>query len=387
MSIRDALKHIGHKDEQHEENRAAMAEDIKEIKTELDQEANKSAAKRAFNKPVDEEFEPETEFDTSEEDFEEDSFDHDADEDFEDHEEFQELEENLKTPPELEDHQDLANEIAQNESASSQVQETPTENGSEPENGLKPDTGMPEIPDSHMGADIEQEESQESFEDNKEEKSISERLTYLEEEFLDKETDHQSRINQLEKRVENMEISDGTEQNDLQQIQDRIDRLEQRVDESDTYETLEDRLTELEDELLNPENHLERVLDSGMRKRLQSIESSIENLKQQKSSQEKVHELEEEMKSVNSLESRVKKLENETTLQPFEELQEKMSNLEERMRDVEKNSEGEKVEELWEALDEEIATLERKIEDNSSETDELLEQLADLSQLVKESLR
>ncbi len=183
--------------------------------------------------------------------------------------------------------------------------------------------------------------------------SVERRLKDLEEKIVEDRAG-QIELEELESWVEQLESHQG--------IEERIERLEDKVESLKSPKELDDRMTELEDALMKPENHLENLVDEGMSKEINELE-----------------------KSDSKLEAEVERIsrQQEELVETVDELKDAV----EEFRDREDLGElDDKVETLWEAFDREFAGIEDRIHDNEEEVEELLSQLVELSELVKQAM-
>lgn len=188
-------------------------------------------------------------------------------------------------------------------------------------------------------------------------RELERRLTELEEKIVDEGSRELGKLGELEKRVERLEIEDTGD------IEERIAELENMVESLETPQSLDDRLTELEDVLMNMENDgVAENIPGKVRGRLSKLSKAVEENRRM-------------------LETEVERLDEGQS--GIEERLEKIgSNLE----GLENGSEAVKAEKLWEALDEEVSTLENRIYDNHEDIGELLSAVVELSEMVKQAM-
>ncbi|WEL19993.1 hypothetical protein [Candidatus Nanohalococcus occultus] len=240
-------------------------------------------------------------------------------------------------------------------------------------------------PDKEELMDEIAELESESGADDETLEELEERITEVEKELMSAETEKLSEIGDLEQRVTQLEVDEQKDEAGFEEFEQRMNRLEAELETLDSPEILDNRLTELEDLVENPErrmnwlieNGLEDRLDldfdtSGLENRLDSVEDRLEDFQQKLESNEGVQQEE------------FDQLKTEIV-----ELREKTDSLEEEMRSRLENLEDDSgnVEELWEAMDEEVSMLEKRIEDNKRQNEQLLDQMVQLTELVKDGLR
>lgn len=213
---------------------------------------------------------------------------------------------------------------------------------------------------------------------------IEQRLDEFEEKFVSNDSEELSRISRLEERLEEVELEEasGPSEEDIQQLREEF---ENKISSMETPQNLDDRLTELEQELAT---HREWVNGSEIEGDLDGVTEKIDSFEQ------KIESLEEEIDNVRresyakEVEDRVEKLEE--GLNREIEMEDRLKAVSSRLEDLEETgpagSSGE-VEELWEAVDEEVSRLEQRISDNEDRHQELMDQVVQLSELVKRGLQ
>lgn len=120
-----------------------------------------------------------------------------------------------------------------------------------------------------------------------------------------------------------------------------------------------------------------------LNKRLQQLEVEVFNTEDQENSLSE---------QVQALRSEVDQLENASPDDRINEMEKELLDLKEEINEVKGGSgnsgqvSDEKLDELWEGLNEEFAQLERRLHDNETELDELRADVARISEILKTAL-
>lgn len=306
-----------------------------------------------------------------------------------------ELKEELNRISDLEDERELPvpkesgdqeNALAESEVEQDRHGSAITSPGVESELDLEPDEEIspPEKDDfrssGETGVDDTEDQSDEHTYREKDE-DLETRLDRLEaevrqheEKMVSEESEELSKLSDLENRVENLELRDDS---DLEQ---RIAELENRLERLESLESMEDRLTELEDQLIKEGSISDKIREV--------VKEEIDEEREKEKLRQEVEQLagiiDEMEKRVNkSLEEYDKK--TERLWEMIEEVESGQSSSEPEAGDVEKLDE--RIEGLWEEMDEEVASIESRIHDNEQELDELVSMVTELSDVVKGHLK
>ncbi len=186
---------------------------------------------------------------------------------------------------------------------------------------------------------------------------LNERIKKLEEKMVSSEAQELGKINELEQRVERMELEDDSD------LEERIARLEDRIETIKTPQQIDDRLTELEDVVMNPDRRIRDIVDEELRGEIEEIKETVKYEKQKLEAEiERLGKDQKEAdRSMEELRSYVKEFREET-------------------------AEDEKLERLWEAMDEELLSLEDRVHENEVDVDELMSTMVELTELVKAAM-
>lgn len=251
-----------------------------------------------------------------------------------------------------------------------------------------------EIHEMDGDEDIRQKQEQlmEELERLKEEKkedpdsTVKERLDRLEDEIrelqeqiIEKDSEELGKINELIKRVERLEMRSTDD------LERRLNQLETKITSVERPESLDGRLTELEDQLLLGGSFAQRV-EQEVKRNIGYKNEDIDNLKSRLQDLESKSDAEDERmeKDVEEIKERINNLEAQQVANKQVLRAEIARETEESDREF--NRVNQKVETLWEALDEEVASLETRIYDVEEENEELLDDMVVLSKLMKSEL-
>lgn len=152
----------------------------------------------------------------------------------------------------------------------------------------------------------------------------------------------------------------------MQEIEQNIENAKRNLSDMDAVSrsTLDGKLNELNE-------------------RLQELEVEVFNTEDQENSLSE---------QVEALRSEVDQLENSNPDNRINELEKEILDLQEEIEGVNNSPSNspqvsdEKLDELWEGLDEEFAQLERRLHDNETELDELRADVARISEILKTAL-
>jgi|GEM_PF-675083 chromosome segregation ATPase len=250
-----------------------------------------------------------------------------------------------------------------------------------------------------------------------------------EENMVSEESEELSRIGRLENRVENLELENDS---DVQDLEQKIGRMENKIERLEHLEGLEDRLNEIEEQLIEDGSVEARIKEFFEReigqpvseKQLSEVEERVSELNRllnkgledfdQKTDKlwEMVEEVDSNASSVSEddlevLDSKVEELRhmieevesNSSSVSPqdLQEMGSKVDKLWEMVEEVDSNSSSvsqedieevdSKVEKLWEAMDEEMASVESRIHDDEQDMEDITSMVVELSELVKQKLR
>ncbi|PSG98735.1 MAG: hypothetical protein BRC29_01245 [Nanohaloarchaea archaeon SW_7_43_1] len=174
----------------------------------------------------------------------------------------------------------------------------------------------------------------------------------FEEHVIAGESEELARINDLEQRIEKMELRSTKD------LQERIQSLESRIDSMQSVEKFNKRLLELE----------EVVADNGPAK-VDEIGRKVDQLWEA---------FDEELDDIEKNEDRTDK--------KIRLLWQALDLKTDELESLIENNDERKIEELWEAMDEELMDVESRIHENKEEINDLYSSVVELSELMKKEV-
>jgi len=282
--------------------------------------------------------------------------------------------------------------------------------------------------ENSVSKEVLEDQIQKNIELEKRIDDLESELNKHEKNMVSGESEELSKISQLENRVENLELEDDS---DIQNVEQKIGELENKIESLEHLESLEDRLNEIEQQLIEDgsvETRIKEFFDREIgqpvsEKELSEVQTRVEELHKlldkgledfdQKA--DKIWEMVEEVDSNRSsvsendldvLDSKVDELRdmieevesNASTVskEDVEQLSSKIDKLWEMVEEVDSNASSvseedieevdSKVEKLWEAMDEEMASVESRIHEDEQDMEDITSMVVELSELVKQKL-
>ena len=219
------------------------------------------------------------------------------------------------------------------------------------------------------GKDFEESKnSSESHTYREKDESLEQRLERIEsdvreheEQMVSEESEELSKVNDLENRIEKLELNDDSD------LESRIQEMESKVERLESLENLDKRLSEMEDQLIK-EGSISSRIKEVLEKQVgaPASEEELEDIEQHVNKS-----LEEYHKKTERLWEMIEEVDSDSGSVSDEQLEELDT----------------KVDNLWEAMDEELASLESRIHKDEQDMEDLTSMVVELSELVKEKLR
>jgi DNA repair exonuclease SbcCD ATPase subunit len=274
----------------------------------------------------------------------------------------------------IEEIKEVEHQLEEVEHASSEarqaVEETDEESdaAASPENGADEEQPVPEATEPAAGDDAEEPVQ----------KGLEQRVRELEQEIVENDSEQLGKVNELEKRIEQLELEE-TQMATMSEFRDFREEMLNRLESFEAPESLDNRLTELEDDVAE----LSRRIGEDSETDVDQLQSTVEQL------QDEIKQLRGTVSSKSSeFEERFEKLENAETREI--DLEDRVKALNSRIENLEDSASpgvSKDVEELWEAVDEETARLEQELQENRETTEDLKHKVVQLSELVKRGLQ
>lgn len=181
---------------------------------------------------------------------------------------------------------------------------------------------------------------------------LEQELARFEKHVVEEESEELSRISELEKRVEQLELESRGD------IESRIDELESRLEALDAPQSLDDRLTELEDLVTDSDRFLKFLEEKGLDDQLEDLAPALQE-------------------DLEALKTEIRKLDEEV-----HELKQELDSIENQAGDGDSSGRG--LEELRQEIDTELTDLESRVQDNSQEIDDVFESVVELTEIMKQ---
>lgn len=229
------------------------------------------------------------------------------------------------------------------------------------------------------GVDEDEEEAPETRrvdeeppEGNDRKEQVKRELRDLEQKIVDEESRELAKLQELEQRIEQLEMKDR------QGLRQRMDELEDRLETIKSPKELDDRMTELENVVMNPERNIEELVGQDFKADLKETKQILEDEKERLEAEierlgEDQGELEE---SFQQLRDSVERLRSD-----FQEIDSGQVENEDSIQELD-----DKLEQLWEAMDNEFVSMENQVHENEAEVEELLSTILELSEFVKQAM-